>query len=95
MTDGSGDDLCSLFAYWPETRHLGARLKLLWVERGGSAEICVDTDSLIPVLEEFVVISETCTSTEMHAVAEKIRRMLPTIKAFDADPNTVMESGVN
>lgn len=98
MTDDCRDEVRALFCQWPCTKHLGAKLKLIQVEvRPGVVETTIETGSMIAVLEEFIEIARRMAPPPrgMREMAARAAQMLPTLRAFNADPFTVMSSGVN
>lgn len=98
VSDDCRDEVRAVFCRWKATEHLGAKLKLMQFENmRGEVETGVETGSLIEVLEEFVKITNGLrrAPVEMREIKKRALSMLPTLRAFHADPHTVMDSGVN
>lgn len=92
------DSLRGLFAQWPQTAHLGATLRTVDVEMSGRVVPCVEAGSLANALDAFIAIADglgRAAPREMRLTANKARGMVASLRAFDADPLTVMRSGVN
>lgn len=92
------DTINQLLLRWPQTAHLSALIKSVAIELpDGSVDTALPTTEIIAVFEEFIRISDAMRHPprDMRAVAARMHRMLPGIRAFDADPHSVMRNGVN
>lgn len=95
---GEAASVRALFRHWPATRHLADRLKPIRFEKqDGTVDTGFNMADLLPVFEEFVRIVDGLQKPPamMRECAENVRKALPTLRAFDADPLTVMASGAN
>lgn len=93
------NDLARFFAQWPETAHLGARVPSVSFETpdGTLVNDGIDAERTVAAFEEFLVIVDTHQDlpAAMVEAADRVSKMLPTLRAFVADPYIVMNSGVN
>jgi hypothetical protein len=85
--------LCS----FPELRHLAGRLKRIkFLDTNGMEQEGIATASVLPVLEEVVAIAQRHPrNRRLREMGLRVAGMLPTLRAFDADPLTVLMNGVN
>jgi hypothetical protein len=95
--DDFSETIDDVLRSFPELQHLAGRVKRIkYLDTNGAEQEGVETSSMLPVLEEVVVIAERHPrNRRLREMGLRVAGMLPTLRAFDADPLTVLASGVN